>query len=126
MFNTVILDGNFVSDPEMKFTANNAKVVKFAFANNRKYETANKEKKEESCFIDCEAWSGLADVIANFGKKGSAAIIEGRLKQDRWETENGKRSRHCIVLEKIKFLNYDKKENLSTESKPESMENDPF
>lgn len=46
-----------------------------------------------------------AEVAAQYLDKGRSVLIEGRLQQRRWETEDGqKRSKHEIVAEQVKFL----------------------
>ncbi len=103
-FNRVILVGNLTKDPELAYTPQGTAVSKFSLAVNRRY-TSGGEKKEEVDFFDIEAWDKLAELASEYLSKGSPVLIEGRLKQDRWEDDSGKsRSRIKIVATAIQFL----------------------
>lgn len=101
--NRVILVGRFTRDPEFK-SINGTSLVNFSLANGRTY-VSNGEKREESHFFDCEVWGKPADIIQQYCKKGKQIAIEGRLKQDTWETPEGKKaSRIRIVVENFQLL----------------------
>lgn len=99
-FNRAILMGNLCADPELKYTQTGLAVAKFSLAVNSK--TKDKEVVD---FFDIEVWDKQAETASQYLKKGSGVLIEGRLKQDRWEDEHGgKRSRIKIVATMIQFL----------------------
>ncbi|UOG47500.1 single-stranded DNA-binding protein [Leptospira noguchii] len=101
--NRVTLVGRFTRDPEFK-SINGTSLVNFSLANGRTY-VSNGEKREESHFFDCEVWGKPADIIQQYCKKGKQIAIEGRLKQDTWETPEGKKaSRIRIVVENFQLL----------------------
>ena len=83
--NTLTMVGNMTRDPELTFIASGSALCKFSIADNQK--KANGE--EGAHFFDCVAWSDLAENIAESFSKGQRVIVHGRLKQDRWENENG-------------------------------------
>ncbi|EMO67417.1 single-stranded DNA-binding protein [Leptospira kirschneri str. 200803703] len=95
--------GRLTRDPEFK-SINGTSLVNFSLANGRTY-VSNGEKREESHFFDCEVWGKPADIIQQYCKKGKQIAIEGRLKQDTWETPEGKKaSRIRIVVENFQLL----------------------
>ena len=100
-FNKVILVGNLTRDPELRYTSGGIAVTNFSIAVNRAYTTKSGEKKEEVSFFDIAVWRKLAENCGEFLKKGSAVLVEGRLKEDRWEGEDG--NRHS----KVKVEAYD-------------------
>ncbi|ABJ75798.1 MULTISPECIES: single-stranded DNA-binding protein [Leptospira] len=101
--NRVTLVGRLTRDPEFK-SINGTSLVNFSLANGRTY-VSNGEKREESHFFDCEVWGKPADIIQQYCKKGKQIAIEGRLKQDTWETPEGKKaSRIRIVVENFQLL----------------------
>ncbi|WP_039947949.1 single-stranded DNA-binding protein [Leptospira fainei] len=101
--NRVTLVGRLTRDPEFK-TVNGTSLVNFSLANGRTY-FSNGEKKEETHFFDCEAWGKGADIIQQYCKKGKQLVVEGRLKQDTWETMEGKKaSRIRIVVENFQMI----------------------
>lgn len=104
-FNKVLLMGNLTRDPELRYTPSGSAVADFGVAVNRKWTGQNGEKKEEACFVDCQAWTRSAEVISEYCKKGSAIFIEGRLKLDSWEGRDGqKHSRLRVVVENFQFV----------------------
>ncbi len=103
-FNKVILAGNLTKDPELRYTSGGTAVANFSMAINRKF-SKDGEKKEDVDFFDIEAWDKLAELASEYLSKGSPVLIEGRLKQDRWEDEHGnKKSRVKIVMQNMQFL----------------------
>ncbi len=69
-FNKVILAGNLVADPELRYTPKGTAVAKIRVAVNRNWTTETGEKKEEVTFIDIDAFGRQAEVISQYLKKG--------------------------------------------------------
>lgn len=104
MFNKVILIGNLTRDPELRYTPQGTSVCNFGMAVNRKYKQAD-EMKEEVTFINIVVFGKQADTCGQYLNKGSAVLVEGRLQERRWETEEGqKRSKHEVVAQSVRFL----------------------
>lgn len=105
-FNKVILLGNLTRDPELRYTPQGAGVCEFAIALNHVY--TNKQtgqKVEEVSYIDLVAWGKTGETIAEYMKKGRQIMIEGRLKQDRWEAQDGKKmSKVRVTVESFQFV----------------------
>jgi single-strand DNA-binding protein len=100
MFNRVVLVGNLTRDPEVRFTPNGTAVCNFGIATNRKY-----GEKEEVFFGEITAWGKLGETCEKYLKKGSKALIDGRLLTETWETEDGKKkSKTRIVAENVRFM----------------------
>lgn len=103
--NTVTLAGNLTRDPEVKFLANEKVVAKFAIAINRRSKGPDGEQKEDTTFVEIEAWNRTGELVGQYLKKGSAVYIEGTLKMDRWETQDGqKRQRLGVLAYNVQFL----------------------
>ena len=103
--NKVMLIGNLTRDPELKYTPGNQAVCEIGLAVNRKYRTKDGEDREETTFVDCEAWGKQAEVLKQYMTKGKPLFIEGRLKLDTWEDKDGgKRSKMRVVIENFQFL----------------------
>ena len=105
-FNKVILAGNLVADPELRYTPKGTAVCKIRLAVNRVYTTESGEKKEEVTYVDIDAFARQAEVISQYLKKGRPILIEGRLRYETWEDKqtNQKRSKLGVVLESFQFL----------------------
>ena len=105
-FNKVILLGNLTRDPELRYTPQGSAVCEFALALNYVY--TNKQtgqKVEEVSFIDIVAWGKTGEICAEYLKKGRQVMVEGRLKQDRWEAQDGKKmSKVRVTAENVQFV----------------------
>lgn len=105
-FNKVILAGNLTRDPELRYTPKGTAVAKIGLAINRTWKSETGETKEETTFVDVDAFARQAEVIAQYFKKGRPILIEGRLKYDQWDDKqtNQKRSKLGVVLETFQFM----------------------
>lgn len=105
-FNKVILMGNLGRDPELKYTQSGMAVCKFSIATTEKWkDKASGEMKEDTCWVDVTAWGKLGETCAEYLKKGRKALIEGKLKLEKWEDKDGgKRSKHSVTAEQVRFV----------------------
>jgi len=102
--NKVFLMGNLTRDPELRYLQNGTAVADFGLAMNETY-TKNGEKVEKTTFVDIEVWRKQAENCAEYLGKGSKALVEGALKLDQWETEDGqKRSKLKVTGFNVQFL----------------------
>lgn len=107
--NSVTLIGNLGQDPEMKYFNSGAVNVKFSLALNS---YNKKEEKEVTDWVNCEAWKKTAELIGEYCKKGDKVAVEGSLKTQNWEDDNGnKRSRTFVLVSRIEFLSSKKQES---------------
>lgn len=101
--NSILIEGNLVRDPELKYTPKGAAVCTFALASNR-YWKQDDEVQQEVSYFDVSTWNRQAEVCGEYLKKGRGVRVVGRLKQDRWTDPDGKtRSRVLIVAEHVEF-----------------------
>ena len=103
-FNRVILVGNLTRDIELKYTPGGTAVTDIGMAVNDRRKNANGEWVDETTFVDVTLWGRTADVASEYLGKGSAILVEGRLKLDTWETEGQKRSKLRVVCERMQML----------------------
>jgi len=102
--NRSLLVGRFTKDPELKYTGSGAAVCSFTLANNKTW-VVDGEKKERTSFINCVAWKGRAETIAEYCKKGDRFGVEGRLEQRSWDdSEGNKRYSTELIVENFQFL----------------------
>lgn len=74
-------------------------------ASNRVFYTQDGERREEVTFVDVDAFGRQAETISKYMTKGRSILVEGRLKFDSWETQQGeKRSKLNVVLERFQFV----------------------
>lgn len=105
-YNKVLLMGNLTRDVELKYTPNtNTAVAKFGLAVNRRYKGGDGEMKEETTFVDCDAWGQTAENLSKWFSKGKPIFIEGRLKLDTWQDKDGSnRSKLKVVVDNFQFV----------------------
>ena len=105
-FNKVILVGNLTRDPELRYTPKGMAIAKIGLAVNRNWTSESGEKKEEVTFVDVDAFGRQAETLAQYMKKGSPILIEGRLRLDQWDDKQTgqKRSKLGVVVEGFQFL----------------------
>jgi single-strand DNA-binding protein len=103
--NLVALLGNLTRAPELRYTQNGAAVCQFGLALNRRYRTAAGAVHEETSFVEVVVWGKQAEIVSAHMTKGRPVFVEGRLRQDTWETAVGeRRSRLKVVAERVTFL----------------------
>jgi single-strand DNA-binding protein len=105
-FNKVILMGNLTRDVELRHTPGNNAVANIGLAVNRRWKTPEGETREETTFVDCEAWGKTAEMMSQFFSKGRPVMVEGRLKMDTWQDkESGaNRTKLKVVVENFHFV----------------------
>ena len=101
--NSVNIMGNLTRDPELKYTPSGKSVCSLSIANNRVY-TSNGQKVTEVSYFDVEVWGAAAENCVKYLSKGRGIIVEGRLRQDRWEKDGKTQSRVRISASNIHFL----------------------
>ena len=104
-FNRVILVGNVTRDPEIRYTQSQLAVTEIGLAVNDRRRNQQGEWIEETTFVDVTLWGRTAEVAAEYLSKGSPVLVEGRLKLDSWESQDGqRRSKLRVVGEKMQML----------------------
>jgi single-strand DNA-binding protein len=104
MFNKIILMGNLTKDPEVRYTPQGTSVCNFRLAVNHRYKQGE-EIKKETTFIDIVVFGKQADTCGQYLNKGSGVLVEGRLQERRWETEEGvQRSKYEVIAQSVRFL----------------------
>lgn len=112
-FNKVYLIGNLTRDPELRVTPKGTQICQFGLAVNRQFKDESGALRDDTTFVDIEAWGKQAETISKYLTRGKPLFVEGRLKFDQWEdkTSGQKRSKLKVVLEGFQFLGSGKGES---------------
>ncbi len=103
-FNQVIMLGNLTKDPQLSYTPSQTAVVDFGLAVNRKWKQDG-QTREDTCFIDVRGFSGLADVMVKYCRKGSCVLVNGYLSFEKWQDkQKNTHSRHRLIAQSVQFL----------------------
>ncbi len=102
--NKVYLIGNLTRDPELRQTPSGQAVCTFGLATNRVYTDNAGQKQTQTEFHTIVVWARQAEIVHQYLKKGSMALIEGRLQTRNWQDPQGQKHRRTeIISERIQF-----------------------
>jgi len=132
-YNKIIIGGHLTKDPELRYLPNQTQVVEFGIATNRGWIGTDGRKQEEVLFVDCVMFGKRAPAIREYCSKGDPLLIEGRLKLDTWQAQDGtNRSKHRVIVENFEFIGTgerrDKQEPQNSQPEPPVVDDDsiPF
>ncbi len=101
--NRAQLIGYLGKDPESRFTPNGKNVVHFSVGITQRWKSST-ETRENTEWVNVEAWGRLGEICQQYLKKGSLAYIEGRLKTDKYEEKGETRYYTKVVALAVQFL----------------------
>jgi single-strand DNA-binding protein len=88
-----MLIGNLGADPEVRSTANGARVATLSVATSRSWTTQAGERQEKTEWHRVVLWNSrgaqLADIAEKYLKKGDRVYLEGRIEYRTWEDREG-------------------------------------
>ena len=99
--NKVIITGRVTRNSELRETPTGTPVTDISVVSNRIW-TKDGDRQEDATFVDVTIWGKQAATLSPMLTKGRHVMIEGRLKLNSWETEEGlKRSKLTVVAESV-------------------------
>ena len=103
MTSNLTIVGNLTKDPELRFTPTGQATASFSIAVNRRWQNRQTNQWEEATsFFDVVAWGSLAENLADSVHRGDRVVVEGRLDQRSWETnQDEKRSKFEITANEV-------------------------
>lgn len=114
--NKVVLIGRLTRDAEQTYTQSGYTVIKFSIAVNRRRKQGD-NWVDEANFFDVTSFGRQGEAIVSYMNKGRQIAVEGQLRQDRWEAQDGtKRSKVYVDANYIQLIG-NRKDNYSENSK---------
>ena len=110
--NKVILKGRLTATPELKRTATDVYVTDFSIAVNRRF------NKEQTDFINCQAWRQTAEFISKYFEKGQEILVVGELHIEKWDKDGETRYATRVVIDEVEFC------GSKAENKPQQTDNE--
>ncbi|MDD1619873.1 MAG: single-stranded DNA-binding protein [Methylococcaceae bacterium] len=106
MLNKVMLIGNLGADPEVRYMPSGDPIATIRLATTRRWKDRNtNERKEETEWHRVVFFSGLAKIAGEYLKKGSQVYVEGRIRTQKWQGQDGQeRYTTEIVAEAMNML----------------------
>lgn len=101
--NKAIIYGNLTRDPELKALPSGIQVVSFSVATNRVWKDQAGAKQENTDFHNIVVFGRQAETAAQYLKKGSSVLIEGRMQTRSWEKEGVKQYRTEVIADRVQF-----------------------
>ncbi len=103
MMNVVVLIGRLTADPEARYTVSGTAVTNFRLAVERPF--TNRDGEREADFINIVCWRKLAEIVAQYMRKGRMVAVHGRIETRSWENQEGERRFATeVVAENVRFL----------------------
>jgi single-strand DNA-binding protein len=103
--NKAILIGNLTRDPELRSLPSGIKVCTFSLATNRVWKDKNGARQESTDYHNVVVFGRQAETVAQYMKKGSSILVEGRMQTRSWDDKNSgeKKYRTEIVADRTQF-----------------------
>lgn len=90
--------GNLTRNPEFKTTSKGTSICELCVA-------ANGRRQDDAVFIDVTVYGKHAENCRQYLEKGSRVMVDGHIRQDRYEDRNGRRvSRTYVVADEVIFI----------------------
>jgi single-strand DNA-binding protein len=107
--NKALLIGRLTKDPEMRYTPSGTAVTNFSIATNRWSSGPEGERKEFTDYHNIVAYNAgkrnLAEIVAQYTRKGALVFVEGRIQTRSWEGQDGQKRRTTeIIANDVQFL----------------------
>ena len=121
--NQIVLMGRLTRAPELRQTNSNVAVTSFTLAVDRGYAVGDGERKTD--FIDCVAWRGTGEFVSKYFRKGSMAVVAGRLQIRGWTDKDGNKRRTAeIVADNVYFGEKKQAEGTNSDYVPPQQNDD--
>lgn len=101
--NTVILGGNLVEDPELRYTGSGTAVANATVATNERYKNREGELVEDVVYHNLVVWENQAEVLAEYADKGQYIVLRGTIQTNEWTDDDGNNRRD----QEVKVLEFD-------------------
>lgn len=96
--NKAILIGRLGADPEIRYTPSGRAVTSFRMATNEVWKDKDGQQQDRTEWHNIVLWDKLAEISAEFLKKGSHVYVEGRLQTRTWEGQDGVQRRTTEIV----------------------------
>lgn len=95
--NKVILLGNLGADPEVKYLEGDNVVANLRLATTESYKDRNGNRVDQTEWHDLELWGPQAKIAEQYLKKGSQIYVEGKIKSDTWQDDQGQNRKRTKI-----------------------------
>ena len=119
MFSETTIIGNLGKDPEMKYTTSGVPVTSFSVATSKKWTNVEGESQEKTTWFRVTCWRKLAEITAQYLKKGRQVLVVGEVEASSWTDKEGNaRASLELTAHEVKFLGGKSEGNEGDDSRP--------
>lgn len=104
---SVFAIGRLTKDAELRYTSGGLAIAKFSIACNSRSKKGD-QWIDEASFLEVSVFGKSAESLSQFLIKGKQVAVQGRLKQERWESDGQNRSKIVINADSVQLLGGDK------------------
>jgi single-strand DNA-binding protein len=123
-YNRVIIIGRLGRDPELRYSNNGSPVCNMSLATDEGYKDRDGNKQDRTEWHKCVVWGKQAEYTANYLQKGSMALVEGSLQNNKWQDQQGN-NRVSTEIKAFRVVFMDSKQQVTgNQGKP--SQDDPF
>jgi single-strand DNA-binding protein len=116
--NKAIILGNCGADPELRYTNSGVAVCNFNLATSDRWTDNDGNKQESTEWHSIVCWKRLAEIVAEYVKKGTQVYVEGKITTTSWEDKEGvKRYKVEIVANNCQILGSSSNRGQSSEER---------
>ncbi len=95
--NQVVLEGNLTASAVLSRWGDGTPYARFTIANNEYFKTSEGKYDSIPSYIDCIVKGNYAESMSKYLLKGRHLSVTGRLKQNRWQDEQGNKRSAVVV-----------------------------
>jgi len=117
--NSTIFEGNLGQEPELQYTPGGQAFCRMSLGNSDDYKNGDGELIKRTQWATIITWDKLAEACAEYLKKGSAALAQGKLEQRRWQDDEG--NNRSVLRIKAFFVRFLDKKNGDDEMPAEEV-----
>ena len=97
--------GHLGKPPETRYMTSGEAVTSFSVACGSQWKNKDGEKQESTEWVNCTAFGKLAEICAEYLKKGSQVYVSGRMKTDKYQDKEGNdRYSTKIIIDRMQML----------------------
>ena len=105
MYQKTVIVGHTGRDAEMRYTPSGIPVTDFSLATTRRWTNANGETQEKTTWFKVTCWRKLAEIAAQYIRKGKLMLVEGDIDASAFTGRDGEpRATLELTATNIKFL----------------------
>jgi single-strand DNA-binding protein len=123
--NKAIIMGHLGKDPVLRAMPDGKSVVNFSIAASESYKNKDGEKVDKTEWFNIVAFARLADICAEYLKKGALVYVEGKFQTRKYEKDGTERYITEVIIHEMKMLGGKSERNSADDDHQEPAKSKP-